>query len=235
MNSKLVVYLAMVSAGVIGGARPADAQQTLNFSLGYFTVRGEDARVDGDVLNENRNFLAFDVTDFNGASVGAEWLVPLGGYFEAGAGMSFSRRTVPSVYEAFVDLDGSEIEQDLRLRIVPVAFTVRVLPLGQTSPVQPYFGGGLGFFNWRYAESGEFLDPQLVIFRDRFVASGSERGAIALGGLRFAGESLTGGVEIRFQSADADLGARFSGTAREPRIDLGGWTYLFTMGVRFGN
>jgi hypothetical protein len=67
------------------------------------------------------------------------------------------------------------------------------------------------------------------------VASGSELGAIALGGLRFSGESLTGGVEIRFQSADADLGARFSGPVREPRIDLSGWTYLFTMGVRFWN
>jgi hypothetical protein len=46
--------------------------------------------------------------------------------------VSFSRRTVPSVYEAFVDVDGSEIEQDLRLRVVPLALTVRVLPLGQT-------------------------------------------------------------------------------------------------------
>jgi hypothetical protein len=78
MSNKLAVFLAVVSAGAVGAARPAAAQLTLNLSLGYFTVRGEDARVDNDVLNENRNFLAFDVTDFNGAPVGAEWLVPLG-------------------------------------------------------------------------------------------------------------------------------------------------------------
>src|SRR5687767_10803146 len=94
----------LVASAVMISEPPAIAQQTFNVSFGYFTVRGEDARVEGDVLNENRNFLAFEVSDFNGAAVGAEWLVPLGTYFEAGAGVSFSRRTVPSVYEAFVDV-----------------------------------------------------------------------------------------------------------------------------------
>ncbi|MSO46236.1 MAG: hypothetical protein EXQ59_05660 [Acidobacteria bacterium] len=220
---------------VLSAAAPAFAQQTLNISFGYFTVRGEGARVDDDVLNENLNFLAFDLKDFNGATVGGEWLVPLGNFFEAGAGISFSRRTVPSVYSDFVDRDGTEIEQDLRIRIVPVAFTVRVLPLGQTSPVQPYFGGGLGLFAWRYSESGEFIDPRNVIFHEQYVASGTARGAIALGGIRFAGDSLSAGVEARYQSAAADLGTRFSSPdLLDPRIDLGGWTYQATVGFRFG-
>ena len=231
------VGVAAVSlAAVLIAAQPAAAQQTLNFSFGYFTVRGEDARVDRDVLNENRNFLAFDIKDFNGPAIGAEWLVPLGGYIEAGAGVGFSRRTVESVYERFVDDDGTEIEQDLRLRLIPVAFTVRVLPLGQTSPVQPYFGGGLGVFNWRYSEAGEFVDfdQRNAIFRDQFVASGSATGPIVLGGLRFAGDAMSGGFEVRYHSAAADLGSQFSGPELEPRIDLGGWTYQFTVGWRFG-
>lgn len=221
---------------MLASARPAAAQQTLNVSLGYFTVRGEDARVERDVLNENRNVLAFDVSDFNGAAVGAEWLVPLGRYVEAGAGVGFSRRTVDSVYERFTDRDGSEIEQQLRLRVVPMAFTVRVLPLGQSSPVQPYFGAGLGLFAWRYSESGEFVDFQRgsAIFREQYVASGSERGPIVLGGLRFAGDSMSSGVEIRYQGADASLGRPFSSLQRNPRIDLGGWTYQVTIGWRFG-
>ena len=73
--------------------------------------------------------------DFNSATVGGEWLVPLGNYFEAGAGASFSRRMVPSVYQALVNADGSEIEQAFILRLIPVAFTVRVLPLGQSNGV----------------------------------------------------------------------------------------------------
>jgi hypothetical protein len=236
MQTRLIVLTLLAGAALAMSVQTAAAQQTLNFSLGYFTVRGEDARVEGDVLNENRNFLVFDVGDFNGATVGAEWLIPLGEYFEAGAGLSFSRSTVPSVYADFVDTDGSEIEQDLRLRVIPVAFTVRVLPLRQTSPVQPYFGGGLGLFAWRYSESGEFVDFQRrnAIFRDQFVASGTETGPVVLGGIRFAGDAISGGFEVRYQSADAPLGRPFAIVQTDPRIDLGGWTYAFTLGWRFG-
>jgi hypothetical protein len=234
MMRSISTWALLTCAGLLAGVQPATAQQTLNFSLGYFTVRGEDARVERDILNEERNFLLFDVSDFNGASVGGEWLVPLGNYFEGAAGVGFTRRTVPSVYRELVDSDGTEIDQDLRLRIVPVAFTFRVLPMGQSSGVQPYFGAGIGIFNWRYSESGEFVDPAGVIFREQYVASGSQAGPIALGGIRFAGDTISSGFEVRYQGADAELGSRFAGPIAEPRIDLGGWTYQFTMGIRFG-
>lgn len=207
----------------------AAAQQTLNFTLGAFVPRGFDARVDGDTLVENRNALIFDIDDFNGASVGAEWLVPVGEYFEVGGGLGFYRRTVPSIYEEFVDDDGTEIDQDLRLRIVPLTATIRVLPLGQSNGVQPYFGAGVGVFNWRYSESGEFVDVEGFIFRDSFVADGNEPGVLGFGGIRFASNAFSVGGEIRYSAAEADLPDEFLGTA----IDLGGWTYQFTAGFRF--
>jgi hypothetical protein len=225
----------LAAFAIVGAAQPAAAQQTINLNLGYFAVRGEDARVDDDVLNENLNFLAFDVDDFNTVSIGGEWLVPLGGYFEAGAGIGFTRRTVPSVYNEFLANDGSEIEQDLRLRTVPLSLTFRVLPLGQGSGFQPYVGGGLGIIAWRYSETGEFVDPQSVIFREQYVASGSATGPMALGGIRFGGDSVAAGFEVRYQSADAELGTRFSSPfLPNPRIDLGGWTYQLNVGFRFG-
>jgi hypothetical protein len=232
MRKQFVASLLLAGAGLFVAAGDASAQQTLNFSLGLFTPRGEDARTEGDVLNANRNFLAFDIGDFRSASVGAEWLVPLGNFVEAGAGVSFSRRTVSSVYSDFTDNDGTEIEQDLRLRLVPVAFTVRVLPLGQANALQPYFGAGLGVIRWRYSESGEFIDfaRNREIFRDQFVAEGSETGPIVVAGLRFGGETVSAGGEIRYHSAEADLDDRFAGS----KIDLGGWTYNVTVGVRFG-
>jgi hypothetical protein len=220
---------------LLAGVQPASAQQTLNFTLGYFAVRGEDARVENDVITENRNLFAFDVDEFSGATAGVEWLVPLGEYFEAGAGVGFSRRTVPSVYAGFVDGDGSEIEQEFRLRLVPVTFSVRVLPLGQSTGIQPYVGAGLGLIGWRYSESGEFIDLRdRAIFREQYVASGSARGPVALGGVRFAGDAVSGGFEVRYQSADADLEERFAAGTPDPRIDLGGWTYQATVGYRFG-
>ena len=232
MLTRLTTCVLLASAAVLITAREAAAQQTLNFSLGYFTIRGEDARTEDDVINVDRTFLAFDVDDFNTASVGGEWLVPLGEFIEAGAGVSFSRRTVPSVYADFVDNDGTEIEQDLRLRLVPVAFTVRVLPLGQRNALQPYFGAGLGVINWRYSESGEFIDfgAGRQIVRESVVADGNETGPVVVAGLRFGGETMSAGGEIRYHSAEADLDERFAGS----KIDLGGWTYNFTIGVRFG-
>jgi hypothetical protein len=231
MLQRIVPGALVVCAGLLIGAQPVQAQQTVNLTLGYFAPLGEDARVQGDVINANRTFLVFEVDEFGGPSIGGEWLVPLGDFLEVGAGVSFSRRTVPSVYQDYVDSDGTEVDQDLRLRLVPLAFTVRLLPFGQSNPVQPYVGAGLGIVNWRYSETGEFVDfgAGLEIFRDSYVASGSEAGAVVLGGIRFAGDSASAGGEIRYHKADAALSSDFAG----PRIDLGGWTYNFTVGVRF--
>ena len=222
-------FSLLLCASMAAWPQRAAAQQTLNFSLGGFVPSSFDARGDDDVLVENRNLLLFEMDDFTGASVGADWLIPIAEYFEVGAGIGFYRRTVPTIYEDFIDDDGSEIEQDLRLRLVPLTATVRVLPLGQRNAVQPYFGAGIGVFNWRYSESGEFIDfTDDSIFRETYVASGNELGTVAFGGLRFAGDRFAAGGEIRYQAAEADLPSEFLG----PRIDLGGWTYQFTFGLR---
>jgi len=231
MVRRLLIGLAVVCGSVVFDTQPALAQQTFNVSFGYFTVRGQDARVTGDVLNANRNFLTFDIKDFNGASIGGEWLFPVGNYIEAGAGVAFTRRTVPTVYTRLVNANGSEIDQELRLRMVPAAFTFRVLPLGQNRGFQPYVGGGLGVIGWRYAESGKFVDTRdNSIFNNSYVASGTATGPVAMGGIRFAGDSLASGFEIRYQAGKADLPAPFAA----PQLDLGGWSYLFTLGARFG-
>jgi hypothetical protein len=235
MIRRLGVSLAVVCAGVFALASPAAAQQTINFTFGYFVPRGEDARVDDDVLVRTREVFGFDVADFNGPAIGAEWLVPVGRYLEAGAGIGFSRRTVATSYLGYVDADGFEIEQDLRLRIVPIAFTFRAVPLGQQSPVQPYIGAGLGLFNYRYSEVGDFIDfsvtPDPPIFRESYVATGTGVGPIVLGGVRFASDTFSAGGEVRYQRADVEIDPdQFFGS----RLDLGGWTYQVTVGVRFG-
>ena len=229
---KAFLCLLLTAVAVIAHAGDARAQQTLNFSLGYFTPLGSDARVQDDVLAVNQTFLVFDVKDFNGVSIGGEWLVPLSNYFEGGLGISFSRRTVPSVYQDYIDSDGTEVEQDLRLRLVPISFTFRVVPLGQQNPVQPYFGAGLNVINWRYSEFGEFIDfgrAGFPVFEDTFVATGNSVGPVVLGGIRFGSDNATAGFEIRYQKGEDDLDDRFAGR----KLDLGGWTYNFTAGVRF--
>src|SRR5262249_34246921 len=104
--------------------------QSINFLIGGFSPRGEDSRGTADVLFKNGDFLTFDFKDFNGVTVGGEWLVSLGDLFDAGLGIGYYQRTSPAVYTNFVNSNGSEIEQDLKLRIVPITATVRFLPLG---------------------------------------------------------------------------------------------------------
>ncbi|MEQ1758870.1 MAG: hypothetical protein ABL986_11170 [Vicinamibacterales bacterium] len=224
---------ALVLAAVVGAATPAHAQQTFNLTLGGFVPNGQDARESGDVLTANHEYLVFDFKDFNNATVGGEWLVAAGPFVEFGAGLSFYRRTVPTVYRDYIASDRSEIEQSLKLRLVPVTFTARLVPTGQSSPIQPYVGAGVALVNWRYSEFGDFVDfgsPSLVVRPGTFVANGTEVAPVVLGGVRLAGDVITFGGEVRYQKAAADLGNEFAG----PKLDLGGWTYQATLGIRFG-
>src|SRR5215212_3727834 len=204
----------------------ASAQQSINFTIGGFAPRAEDARSNNDVLVNNLDFLVFDLKDFNGATFGGEWLTGLGDKFEAGLGLGFYQRSTPAVYRNFVNADGSEIEQDIKLRVVPFTATVRFLPLGH-SGVEPYIGAGVGVFNWRYSETGEFLATDRTIFRGNFVGKGNATGPVILGGVRVPVGSWGVGGEIRYQSAEGKLPAAqdFAGS----KIDLGGFTYNFTV------
>jgi hypothetical protein len=220
----LVVMVAVMTPAM------ASAQQSVNFTIGGFVPRSVDSRDSNDVLVNNLDFLAFNIKDFNGVTVGGEWLTALGDKFEAGLGVSYYQRSTPAVYLDFVNTDGSEIEQDLKLRVVPFTATVRFLPLGHHG-VEPYIGAGVGVFNWRYSESGQFLANDNSIFRDTFASSGTTTGPVILGGIRVPVGAWGVGGEIRYQSAKGDLASDqdFSGS----KIDLGGFTYNFMIHVRF--
>lgn len=212
------------------------AQQSLNFTFGGFVPKGEDGRDPNDVLVNNlcclENPLAFNVSDFHGGAVGAEYLVDLGDFFDGGFGIGYYKRTVPSVYHDLVNDNGSEIEQDLRLRIVPFTATLRFLPLGHSNGFEPYLGGGIGVFKWRYSEAGEWVDPfDNSIFRGTFVGNGTATGPVVLGGIRFPAGPLAFGFEVKWQDAKGDLPSdqEFAGS----KIDLGGVTYAGTFKIRF--
>ena len=84
----------------------------------------------------------FEIGDFNGSTFGGEWLVRLSNYLEVGAGVGYYQKTCRASIATSTDDDGTEIAQDLKLRIVPMTATVRFLPLGRGSGIEPYVGGG---------------------------------------------------------------------------------------------
>ena len=85
---------------------PASAQQTVNFTLGGFVPQGAGRAGSRRRARGQSDFLLFRMQDFNSLSVGGEWLIPFGRFVEGGVGLSYTRKTVPSVYADFVDSDG---------------------------------------------------------------------------------------------------------------------------------
>ena len=73
-----------------------EPRQSIGFNLGYFALRGDDSRVDDDVLFADLEPLLFEVNDFNSVTFGGEWLFGIGDYIEAGVGVGYYQRTVPS-------------------------------------------------------------------------------------------------------------------------------------------
>ena len=228
-----VAVLALVApAGAAAQVTRVEPRQSVGFNVGYFALRSIDSRVDGDVLFADLDSLAFDVDNFNSATFGGEWLFGLTEFLEGGVGLGFYQHTESTVYRHFTHFDNTEIEQDLKLRVIPFTATVRFLPLGRGS-VQPYVGAGIGFFNWNYSEVGEFVDfTDDSIFSARYRASGNSVGPVVVGGVRVpVADVWMFGGELRYQNAKGtiDNAEDFLGD----RIDLGGWTTSFTVHLRF--
>lgn len=231
MHRRILAAAILAIAVIAASTVPAAAQQSITFQLGGFMPRGEAGRPAGDVLVVDRQYLLFNVSDFNGFTVGGEWAIGLGEFFEAGVGLGYYQDSVPTIYDAWVNDDGSEIMQNLRLRIVPITAIARILPLGNRRAFQPYVGAGLGIYNWNYSEIGEFVDFfDYSIYRDNYVASGTSVGPVAVFGARGRlSRSFTLGVEVRYQWGEADLSQDFLGD----KLDLSGTSILSTFTYRF--
>jgi hypothetical protein len=241
---------------VLGTAATASAQvvHSIGFGAGGFAPRtcpqgvGEnvracwDARGRHDVLVENlaigdfdgEGRLAFDLKDFRGLQAFGEWNVTFNDRVEVSLGAGFYRKTVPSLYANLINTGGAEIEQDLRLQVVPLSAVVRFLPIGRAGQLQPYVGGGLSALRWRYSETGEFVDLfDYSVFQDQYLARGTTLAPVVLGGLRLplGGDVYALNTEFRYQFGSGDLGAN-SGFLTE-KIDLSGLNFTVGFQIRF--
>ena len=221
-------------------AAPASAQivQSVHVGFGGFFPRGFDSRDPADTLVADLSAaepLDFQISQFKAAQIFGEWCVQFGSHIEFGAGVGYYSDHVPSVYKNLVNSDGSEIRQDLRLRIVPVTGVVRFLPFGTASTVQPYLGVGVGALRFRYSESGQFVDTtDNSVFTDRFIATGTSTGPVVLGGLRMpvGGDIYALTMEWRYQFGVGNTGGLPAGFLGD-KIDLGGGNFNLGFLVRF--
>ena len=235
MSMRSMRRMALATLLAVAWPAPLLAQDSwLSLSLGRFTIREVGTRIADDVVTENLSTFAFWPDDFNGASVGAEWLLGVGNYVEVGVGVGWYQRTVFSVYDEYVEFDGTEIEQDFALQIAPITGTARFFPFGRRAVLQPYAGAGIGVFNWRYTEVGDFIDFSYADwpkFFGEYTASGRDVGRVYLAGVRLGGDRYAAGIEFRYQEAQGVVG--IDQGFLDERIDLGGITTAVTFNVRF--
>ena len=93
--------------------------------------------------------------------------------------------------------------------------------------MEPYIGGGIGIFNWRYSEAGEFVDfsDGTIFQRASYKADGTAFGPVIVAGLRIpVGDAFTAGVRVHVAEADGDTKPEESGLLGD-KIDLGGNTF----------
>jgi outer membrane protein W len=233
----LALLFAPVAASAqirqVSSSSSSEGRSTVNFSIGYFALKGLEARANDDVLVGDllsAQPLLFQVKDLNSAVVGGEYLYAATRNLEVGVGLAFAQRTVPSVYANLTHSNGDEIAQDIKLRQVPVSFTGRFLILPHGSTVEPYVGAGITAIRWQYSETGEFVDGE-TIFPANYIANGTAAGPVVLGGVRVAAGHATFGGELRWQQVKAK-GLASTGFLGDT-LDLGGWHSNFTVGVRF--
>ena len=236
-------------------AAPASAQivHSVHFGVGGFFPRGLDTRVAGDVLVANlhqpevvgypgvTSSLAFDFDDFRSWTFFGEWNIAFGNRVELGLGSSYYSSTVHSLYrdlEHGLRPNQPNIEQDLRLRVIPFTTVVRFMPFGRPSNFQPYVGAGFGILNFRYSEIGEFVDPETLEifdnFAEPFVAKGTTVGPVLLGGLRMplGGDIYAFTLEGRYQWGSGDTGGADNNFLGD-KIDLAGGQLNFGFLIRF--
>ena len=243
MPKRLVFAVAFVlllaPAGAFAQIRqvsssPATSRNTVSFSVGYFGLRGIESRDPDDVIVGdlvNAHPLLFEVNDLNSATFGGEYLFAPARNFEIGVGLGFSQKSIQTVYADITHSDRTEIEQELKLRQVPVTFTGRFLILPRGSAVEPYIGAGLTAIRYQYSEVGEFVDQDGFIFPAVFKTDGTAAGPIVLAGARAPIQNWTIGGEFAWQKVVADVPVEdeLLGT----KLDLGGWHVRFNVGFRF--
>lgn len=234
----LLMIPAAASAQIhqVGSSSSRDGKATVNFTFGYFWLRGYNSRPFDDILVQDLQPpqpLLFSISDLNGIPFGGEFLYGFGRHLEAGVGLTYSSRTAHSVYANLTHADNSEIMQDLKLKQFTESFTGRYLLLPRGSSFEPYVGGGLVAIRYDYSETGEFVDANdLSIFPAQYTTSGTVAGPLVIGGVRgHVGRKFIAGGEFRWQKATADVpvAAGFLGT----KLDLTGWGANVTFGFRF--
>lgn len=226
MKILFVLSMFILFAGV-----PAFSD-SITFKGGYVRPTGDNDLLD---LSRRPNTLSKDKLDGLTGEISYEHF--LGENFSIGGNVGYYNSDT-----RISELDlGFQSNRDVELRIIPVEFAVQYLPAGRQNVVNPYVGGGVGAYFWKYREAGNFVvdpsDPTPTVVPGLVTADNTDFGWHVEGGLRFPishAISILG--EAKYFRVEGDLGGSKNelddlfGSSR-PKVKLSQMT--FTGGVAF--
>ena len=174
-----------------------------------------------------------DRNDWIGFTGGIEYNARLVRNVELGMSVDGYSRTIDTAYRKYTRPNGSEILQTLKLSIVPLGVSVRLVPAGRRGRLAPYVAVGADVFFYQYEASGDFIDffdPGQPILPDDFRSDGVAPGFHVAAGLRLPlGRDFSLVGEYRYQWAKHDMDEDFSLN----RIDLSGGGATLGFNIRF--
>lgn len=172
--------------------------------------------------------------DFDGVYGGAEYSFNVADHVEMGISLDGYSKTIPTIYRDFSRPNGDDIFQELRLTVIPLGVSLRVLPLRRYAAVQPYATIGADVFFYQYEEFGDFIDffsDNLDIRSDSFKSDGAVFGGHAAAGLRIPlGHDFAITAEGRYQFAPTK---HMDDDFDQNRLDLNGFSATIGVRLRF--
>jgi len=172
-------------------------------------------------------------SDWAGFTGGIAYFSKVAPNVELGVSVDGYGRQIDTSYRNYTRPDGSEVQQTLRLRMVPIGLSVRFGPTSRRARLAPYLEVGGDAISYKYEAFGDFIDffdPDLAILADSFVSEGFGFGFHVAGGLKVPINpdfSIVG--EGRYQRAKHQMADDF----RNNEIDLGGWSATVGFNIRF--
>jgi hypothetical protein len=198
---------------------------------GFFPSTDSNLFVDDAELYQ-KDGRPLEKSDWYGGTGGVQFNTELTDFVELGFSVDLYDRTLHTSYRDFVGESGREIQQSLKLHIVPLGASVRLGPT-RRGHLSPYVAVGFDAYYYRYEEYGDFVDfdtPSHPIIADSFISEGVTPGVHVAGGLRIpVGDDFSITAEGRYQWAHDDMGDDFRGN----KIDLSGASATLGVNLRF--
>lgn len=224
-KTRVIIALTMLLLAALpalaqrGGRRYyPEREGAFRIHLGAFQPEG-----DSEYWIEKEEDFTGSVDDFENASFGVDYLLPLSGRLSLMFSGSVFEGDTTNAYRDFEDNFGDRIRHDTTLGIASGSIGLLLHLTGPDVAIQPYLGAGAGAHAWELEESGDFIDlddPDLEIFSADLRSEGVAFGYYWLAGLEAPiTPRLSIFAEGRWTQVEDDLSDDLESLGK---IDLGG-------------